>query len=92
MVLRSPSPDELRLLGLLVSGAPGCVTPQELSARLMVADTDDGGMGSLRLFPQGLDAGDSHVGKRASACQFTDQDGVEVIASLNLDQHGRLYE
>ena len=43
-------------------------------------------------FPKGSDDRDEKIGKRASACQFTDDDGVEVVASLNLDQHGNLHE
>ncbi len=35
---------------------------------------------------------DRKFGRRASECQFTDEDGVEVLASLNLDQDGNLYE
>ena len=91
-MLRNPSPDELRLLDFLVCGAKCFVAPQEWQARMMVAEMNDSGMGSLRLFPEGSDVVDSHFGKRASACQFTDEDGVEVIASLNLDQRGSLYE
>jgi hypothetical protein len=91
-VFRNPSPDELRLLDFLILGAKGFVAPQEWRARMRVADINDSGMGSLRLFPEGSDAEDSHFGKRASACQFTDEDGVEVIVSLNLDQRGSLYE
>ncbi len=92
MALRNPSPDELRLLDFLIGGAEGFVAPKEWTAIMKVADLNDSGMGSLRLFPEGSDVVDAKFGKQASACQFTDKDGVAVIASLNLDQRGNLYE
>lgn len=92
MLLRSPSPTELMLLDFLIGGADDFESSEELLGGMKVADVNDDGMGSLRLFPEGLKSPDAQFGKRASACQFTDEDGVEVIASLNLDQHGKLYE
>ena len=92
MVLRSPSPAELTLLDFLICGVELFEPSEGLLGRLKVADMDDDGMGSLRLFPTGSFAPNARFGKRASACQFTDVDGVEVIASLNFDQYGNLYE
>lgn len=92
MVLRNLSPDELRLLDFLICGAEGLVALNGWATRMKVADMNDSGMGSIRLFPGGTDLVDASFGKQASACQFTDKDGVEVIASLNLDQRGNLYE
>jgi hypothetical protein len=92
MVLRNPSPKELMLLEFLIGEAHLSEASEVILECLKVADIEDGGMGSLRLFPKGSDDLDKRIGKRASACQFTDFDGVEVIASLNLDQHGSLYE
>jgi len=93
MVPRKPTPDEMRLLSFLMCDADEVVTlKSDLLAKLKVADMDDGGMGSLRLMPEGIDPRDSLFGKQISACQFTDSDGVEVIASLNIDRNGHLYE
>lgn len=92
MVLRSPSPTELLLLSFLIAEAGNLKPSEELLGGLKVADMNDDGMGSLKLFPDGSQTANAHFGKRASACQFTDEDGVEVIASLNIDQHGNLYE
>jgi len=92
MVLRNPSPAELMLLRFLINEADLLESFGQLLESLEVADMEDGGMGSLRLFPKRLGALDSRFGKCASACQFTDEDGVDVIASLNLDQLGNLYE
>ncbi len=92
MVLRSPLPTELLLLEFLCGGTERNELSHKLTAKIKVADLDDGGMGSLRLFPQGSELSNAKFGKRTSACQFKDKDGVDVIASLNLDQHGDLFE
>lgn len=92
MRLRSPSPDEFRLLDFLVYEMSKFMISKEMLAKMKVADMSDGEMGSLRLFPNGSEDVGAKFGKQASACQFTDEDGIEVIASLNLDQHGNLFE
>jgi hypothetical protein len=92
MALRNASPTELMLLHFLICEADLFEPSEEMLKSLKVADMEDGGMGSLRLFPKGLKVLDARFGERESACQFTDEDGVDVIASLNLDQHGKLYE
>ncbi len=92
MVLRNPSPKEFMHLEFLVGEADLSEASEAILESLKVADIDDGGMGSLRLFPKGSDDRTERIGKRASTCQFTDEDGVEVVASLNLDKHGNLYE
>lgn len=91
-MLRSPSKDEVRLLEFLLSKAQIGVLSEDWRAKLRVSEMEDGGMGSLRLFPDGSQVEDRKFGRRASECQFTDEDGVEVLASLNLDQDGNLYE
>lgn len=91
-MLRNPSPTELFLLRFLICEA-NCFAPsREILESLKVADMEDGGMGSLRLFSNRLDTLEVRFGESAGACQFTDEDGVDVIVSLNLDQHGNLYE
>jgi hypothetical protein len=92
MVLRSPTPSELRLLDFLVDEVDHSKPSKNLFGRLKVANMNDDCMGSLRLFPDGSQTIGVHFGRRAGACQFTDEDGVEVIASLNLDHNGNLYE
>ena len=49
-------------------------------------------MGSLYLFPQGKINESRKLGRQISEFQFTDIDGVEVIASLNVDVDGVLFE
>ena len=92
MVFRNLSLEETRLLDFLIRKADNLVVQSDLYAKIKVADMQDGGMGSLRLFPTGLELPETSFGKQASECQFTDKDGVEVIASLNLDVNGNLYE
>jgi len=92
MVLRNPTPSELNLLKFLIDKADVSVIPKNWSMRLLVDEMDDGGMGSLQLFPEGIKNMNRKFGKQISDCQFTDEDGVEVIASLYIDQFGFLYE
>jgi hypothetical protein len=56
--------------------------------KCQIEPLSDGGMGSFR-----IGAADGRLmGKVASECHFTDSDGVEVLAALNLDQTGALFE
>jgi hypothetical protein len=87
---REPSKAERMLLDLLAArwsdGPPGWVE------QVRVREMDDGGMGSLRLaVSAGTDASQT-FGRRAVEYEFTDADGIKVIASLNLDQDGAPFE
>lgn len=92
MALRKPTSEELMLLHFLIRKAEGCEVAENWPSTLTVADMNDEGMGSLQLYPDGLVVGSRTVGRRASECQFSDDDGIEVIASLNIDNAGRPYE
>jgi len=62
------------------------------AGRLMVQDMNDGGMGSLRIRnPSGSDDIREPV-RMLSELTFKDQDGVDVIASLYVDQKGSIVE
>ncbi len=50
---------------------------------------EDGGMGSHRL---SLGKSDSVFGELACEIKFKDRDGIEVLASLLLDQYGNPFE
>lgn len=52
----------------------------------------DGGMGSLRLYPNGVIEKERRCGGLVSEHTFTDKDNVPVIASLFVDKQGKLYE
>jgi hypothetical protein len=91
MAFRSPTPDEFRLIRELATIA-GIEQPDAWASSLQVEDMDDGGMGSLLLVaPESSGARPGFVACRA-AVQFTDADGVEVIASLNVNEAGMPFE
>ena len=59
---------------------------------LWVSNLNDGGIGSLSLYPSGVTGEERDFGCQASECQFKDLDGVVVLASLYLDTEDQLYE
>jgi hypothetical protein len=59
---------------------------------LKVRAMDDGGMGSLQLFPERIRDVERRFGRVAAEHKFADVDGVEVIATLILDQHDVAFE
>lgn len=80
---------ELGLLIYLLRGQPGA---EHLLGQLhtaAVADIAPGGVGSLR-FVSALPG--RRLGEIRGSTQFLDEDGVPVLVSLYLDQHGELYE
>jgi len=56
---------------------------------LLVADMDDGGMGSLVI---GENYGSRKFGAKVAEYTFNDTDGVEVSVTLNVDSDHQLYE
>ena len=88
---RKPLPQEERLLDHLVQKSSIEISSAWKNG-LLVSLMDDGGMGSLQLFPSGIKREDRLFGKCVSQYQFTDKDGIEVIVSLNLDDKGQLFE
>jgi hypothetical protein len=56
--------------------------------QIQVQSMDDGGMGSLQFSPR-----ETRVfGRVAAECRFVDEDGVPVLAALNLDRDGNPFE
>lgn len=88
---RKPTIQEERLLELLVKKS-SLILPDNWKDNLLVRPMDDGEMGSLLLFPKGVIIEGRIMGEQVSDFQFTDSDGIEVIASLNLDENGNLFE
>lgn len=80
MEFRNPTADELRLLTVL-STIARLEDPDAWVGSLRVRDMSDGGMGSLELDVTRPKRGGSII--CLAAVQFTDSDGIEVIASLN---------
>lgn len=66
--------------------------PFDWKEDLLVSELNDGGMGSLSLYPPEIINKERAFGSQVSDCQFTDIDSVVVIASLYLDKEGSLYE
>lgn len=88
---RKPTSQEERLIEILLQKS-FLEIPEDWKEGLTVRPMDDGMMGSLYLYPQGKNITDRKFGKRISDYQFTDVDGVEVIASLHVDSDGDLFE
>jgi hypothetical protein len=88
---RRPTIQEERLIKFLIKKSFVTI-PENWEKGLMVRPMNDGMMGSLYLFPQGKIVEGRKFGKQISDFQFTDIDGVEVIASLNVDSDGNLFE
>lgn len=89
---RNPTQHEMKLLELLISKATGLNLPSTWKESLLVRSMDDGRMGSFRLLPHGVADENRLYGKMIAEHEFVDADGVTVIASLNTDTSGKLFE
>ena len=88
---RKPTIQEEWLLELLVEKS-SVEIPKDWKEGLVVRPMNDGGMGSLYLFPHGKIIEGRVLGEQVSDFQFMDIDGIEVIVSLNVDSDGNLFE
>ena len=88
---RKIMPQEEKLLVMLVNKASIKLSPN-WKENLLVRPMPDGAMGSLYLFPEGVINIQRLFGKQVSEYHFIDEDGVKVIASLNVDDKGELLE
>ena len=88
---RKPTLQEKRLLELLVKKS-SLILPDNWKDNLLVRSMNDGEMGALYLFPNGKIIEGRAMGEQVSDFQFADLDGIEVIASLNIDENGDLFE
>ena len=59
---------------------------------LEVREMPDGGMGSLYFVSTAKNPHECRLGQRVAELQFNDADGVTILASLNVDTEGELYE
>lgn len=89
MTAREPTRQELDLLARLATASD---LGTDWLTDLKVSDMDDGGMGSLRLAPGGIDSRSRRYGRTAAELEFDDVDGVKVLVSLNLDAVGAPFE
>ena len=92
---RKLSSQEEKLLELLinrVSSEYAAKIKDDWKTDLTVESMNDGGMGSLLLLPSNTDPKNRKFGGRISDYEFLDEDGVTVLASINIDQNGKLFE
>ena len=83
---------ELLILGQIKKNAT-IIIPSNSKNDLLVCPINDDGMGSLTLYPKGInEIPKRYMGACISEIMFKDKDGIEVIASLNTDNNGNLYE
>ncbi len=88
---RRPTLQELNLIEHLINLASISIN-QNWKELILVEPLSDGGMGSLHLYPNGKIHDDRIFGEQKSDIMFKDKDGIEVIASLYLDQLGDIFE
>lgn len=88
---RKPNIQEERLIEILLRRSSLEIS-KDWKEGLLVRPMDNGMGDSLYLFPKGKDIANRKFGKRICDFQFTDADGVEVIASLHIDSDGDLFE
>ena len=88
---RKLSSKEAKLMSILVLKSK-IELSSDWKEKLIVKPMDDGGMGSLKLYPTGDLYENRKFGEKVSEIQFLDKDGVLVSASLNIDDKGKLYE
>ena len=83
---RNLKPDEHALLILMLETASRPDLVRQLDTAL-VSDMNDGGMGSLRFCSEA-----TKMGSVLCEAESTDVDNVPLQLSVNLDEHGRLFE
>jgi len=88
---RRPTSQEITLIDFLVVKAK-LKMAENWKEQLQVAPMDDGGMGSLVLLLGNNPKPDRQFGRQASEHQFKDADGVDVIATLNVDTEEEPFE
>ena len=88
---RKATQSEERLLEFLINRASTKV-PNDWKEKLIVYPMDDGEMGSLYLSLSTEMVTKRLFGEQISECHFLDRDGIDVIASLNVDKNGNLFE
>lgn len=88
---RKPTIQEEQLLERLVKQSSYPI-PIDWRDGITVCSMNDGGMGSLLLFPKGKFMQNRFFGQQVSELQFIDADGVEVMVSLIIDKQGNMFE
>lgn len=87
---RTPTKTEKNLIGFLIKQSSKESLLDCLDT-ILVCPMNDGGMGSILIFNKD-DEPDRVFGEQISECYFVDEDGVDVVVSLNVDNKGNLFE
>jgi hypothetical protein len=90
--LRPLSDREKAVLAALLQSNPGTLRLIDLLDDLLVAEMNDGGMGSALLVPKGLEGVSRSFGQQLVLGEFRDTDGIPVSVALNVDSQGNLFE
>lgn len=85
---RALTADEKRLVMALIERAQLSL-PADWLDQARVDSMNDGGMGSVRFLTL---ASGQKMSRQAAEVKFRDSDGMDVIASLNLDEAGQPFE
>lgn len=91
MECRRPNNQEIKLLDILINKSNKQIST-DWKSKILVRSLEDGNMGSLELFPNGNIIKARFFGNQISEFKFKDIDGIDVIATLNTDEKGNLYE
>jgi hypothetical protein len=89
--IRKPTALEKKLIAFLIKKS-SILVPRNWDEKLLVQPMNDGGMGSLKLFPNEEFSVERKFGSQVSDHTFRDKDGVDVIVSLYIDTTGNLFE
>lgn len=90
-MIRKLTPAEENLLELLISRASIRLAPN-WKKDLLAMPMNEAETGGLYLFPNGNTSRNRPFGKEVAELEFKDKDGINVIATLNLDTNGNLLE
>jgi len=83
--------NEKALLVALIKGKPQEEKLLGSLNNLVVEEMNDGGMGSLRFYKPDAEK-HKRLGGLLAEKEFVDIDGTPVMAAVNLDDHGELFE
>lgn len=89
---RNLSAPEKSVISFLLQANPETVHFVSVLNNILVKRMNDGDMGSLSLFPMGLEAATRSFGKELVMGQFFDADGTSVSMTINVDRQGNLFE
>jgi hypothetical protein len=91
MTLRAPTINELQFLEFMIREAK-LQLPNNWKEKLKVSSMDEGNMGSLLLFPDGINVPRREFGHTVFEHNFKDKDRKEVVVALNVDRQDKLFE